>query len=174
MIVIKRKKILILTILLAIAALAIYLAYTEYQNSQTRFYLSESHKHKNAANDYLTQADSYEKDNDYTNAITALDKSTDEVNKALENDQKALDHAIGIYREYVDTDILLLEKIKNLIEYKVYVNRYRTDTLNKGQERVAPEKLTPFIDKLETEIAEYKSQLEQIKSSHPREFSFLK
>lgn len=156
------------------AAVVTYFAYTQYNISTTKELLSESQKHKTAAFDYLNQADSYENNNDYSNALTALEKSSEEINKALEYDKKALNHANGVYQEYADTDIQLLETTIKLIEYKTYACNYKNNSLNPNQEKVAPEKLTPYINNLNGEISQYRDMENQIINAHPSEFDFLK
>jgi hypothetical protein len=156
-----------------VAALAVYVVYTEYNNSKAREYISQSQKHKTTANEYLNQAYNYDSNNDYANALIYYQKSSNEIAAALQSDKDAHPYASGVYLEYIDTDLLLLEKTAKLIEYKAYGANYKNNSLNPTQERVNPTVLEPFITNLNSEIATYQIQLEQIIAAHPNEFKFL-
>ena len=169
----KRNKIIILVLLIIIAAAAVYLVYTEYNNSKAREYISQSQKHKTAANNYLNQAYSYDNSGDYANAIIYYQKSSNEIFAALQSDKDAQPYADGAYNDYLDVDIQLLEKTSKLIEYKTYAANYKNNSLNPTQERVNPTVLEPYITNLNSDIASLKSQLEQIIAAHPNEFKFL-
>lgn len=169
----KQNKIITLILIIIIAAAAIYLAYTEYNNSKAREYISQSQKHKTAANEYLNQAYSYDNNGDYANAMIYYKKSADEISNAVQYDTDAQKYASGVYQEYVDTDMVLLEKTAKLIEYKNYDVNYKNKSLNPGQEIRTSNDLAQFITNLNSEIAGLKSQLEQIIAAHPGEFKFL-
>ena len=169
-----KYKILILLVIILIVGIVGYYTYEEYNVSKTQIYLSASLQQKNTANDYLNQANAYENNNDYTNAIIMLQKSTDEISKALENDNNALSYSNGVYKDYLNNDILLLQTISKLIEYKAYLDHYYKNDLNPSQETVNPSTLNPYITNLENDISKYKDKENQIISANPDKFRFLK
>lgn len=171
-----RRNYKILTIILIILVISIvgYYAYTQYNVSKTQELLSTSQALKiNATNDF-NQAESYQNSGDYSNAITMFQRSNDKITKALYADNQASTYASGVYKEYLNNDILLLQKTAKLLEYKIYANQYRNNSLNPGQEKVNPSMLTPYIDNLTNEVANYKAIEEQIINSNTDAFKFLK
>ncbi len=169
----RNYKAIIIVILLAVTAIAGYYIYTQYNALKTQELLKTSQNLKNSATTYFNQAVGYENAGDYPNAITMYQKSNDEITKALYSDNQALIYASGAYREYLDNDILLLKKTAKLIEYKIYLNHYRNNSLNPGQEKVNPSMLTPYIDNLTQDMIIYKDKENQIVSSNPGTFKFL-
>ncbi|HTX61006.1 MAG TPA: hypothetical protein VMC48_01745 [Methanobacterium sp.] len=150
-----------------------YFAYTQYNISKTQEYLSSSQEIKNNATNYFNQASNYEKSGDYSNAILNYQKCSDEINQALYTDKQALNYANGVYREYLDIDIQLLEKTANLLDYKIYQNQYYNNSLNPGQEKANPALMTPYIANLTSEVASLKDKEAQTKNTHPEAFRFL-
>jgi hypothetical protein len=170
----RNYKILLIVVIALILAGAGYYAYNQYNLSKTQGYLKTSLNHQNAANDYLNQANQFENKNNYAQAIVMQQKGADEITKALENDNDASPYAEGIYQDYLNNDLLLLQATSKLIEYEIYVNHYKTNDLNPGQEKVDPNTLTPYIDGLKTNISSYKDKENQIISANPEKFQFLK
>lgn len=166
-------KILIIIAVIAVAAVGYY-AYTQYNILKTQEYIKTSQELKDNATNYFNQAASYEKSGNYPDAITSYQKSKDTITKALNQNKQALTYATGVYREYLNNDIMLLEKTAKLTEYRIYINQYRNNSLNPGQEEVNPTVLNPYMDDLEKEIANYNATLNQIINSNPEEFKFLK
>ena len=164
----------ILTIIVIFVVLmAGYCAYAQYNISRTQEFLLTSNELKINATSYYNQGENYENSQDYSNAIIMFQESNDKVTKALYADDQASKYAGGIYREYVDNDILLLQKLAKLLEYKIYVNQYKNNSLNPGQEKVNPSVLTPYINNLTTEVANYKETENQIINSNIDAFKFL-
>ena len=164
----------ILTIIVIFVVLmAGYYAYTQYNISRTQEFLLTSNELKTNATSYYNQGENYENSQDYSNAIIMFQESNDKVTKALYADDQASKYACGVYREYVDNDILLLQKLAKLLEYKIYVNQYKNNSLNQGQEKVNPSVLTPYINNLTTEVANYKETENQIINSNIDAFKFL-
>lgn len=170
----RKAKILIIVTIILMVSIAGYFAYEQYKVSKTQSYLKTSADHQKTADNYLSQAYSYQDRNDYANAIIMLQKGADEIKIALLNDNEALPYAGGVYREYLDNDISLLQAMSKLIEYKIYINQYNSNTLNPGQERANPSLMTPYINNLESEITTCKDKEKQIIAAHPNEFQFLK
>ena len=169
----KQYKILIIIVIIIIATIAGYYAYTQYNTLKTQEYIKASQELKNNASSYFNQAESYEKSGDYSNAIIAYQKSDDQITKASNNDNQASKYATVVYKEYLDNDTLLLEKTAKLIEYKIYVNQYYNNSLNTGQEKVNPTVLTPYINNLVNEIANFKAVEDQIINNNSEAFKFL-
>jgi hypothetical protein len=170
---IRKYKILTVVLVLIIAAGAAYYIYGEFKNSQAQGYLKTSKDHQNMANTYFSQAVDYESKNDYTNAISLLQKSSDEVSQAQAADNDAQPYAVGVYRDYLDNDVLLLQAYAKLIEYKIYANRYKNNELNVGQEKVDPTVLAPYIANLTSQLNNYRDIENQIVAAHPEQFKFL-
>ena len=129
--------------------------------------------HKTAANNYSTQASVYENKNDYANAVIMLQKSSDEILKAIEDDNNALSHANSIYEDYINNDILMLQTTSKLLDFKIYLNQEKNNDLNQGQEKVNPVDLYPHINQLKEDISVYKSNENKIISANPEKFKFL-
>lgn len=170
----RNSKILMVVIITLLLAGAGYYTYKEYNLSKTQDYLKTSLNHRNTANDYLSQANEFENKNDYANAIIMQQKGADEIAKALKNDNDASPYAEGIYQDYLDNDLLLLQASAKLIEYEIYVNHYKNNDLNLGQEKVDANVLIPYIDGLKKNITSYKDKETQIISANPEKFQFLK
>ena len=167
-----KSKILIIIAVIVIAAVGYY-AYTEYNTLKTQEYIKTSQELKDNATNYFNQAAGYEKSGDYSKAVTSYQKSKDTIISALNQNNQALTYATGVYREYLNNNILLLEKTAKLTEYKIYINQYHNNSLNPGQEKVNPTVLTPYIYDLEKQIANYKAIENQIVSNNPEDFKFL-
>ena len=170
----KYKIFIIAVITVLIIAAVGYYAYEQYKVSKTQSYLKTSSDHQKAADNYLSQAYTYQNRNDYANAIIMLQKGAYEIKLAIADDNEALPYANGVYGEYLDNDISLLQAMSKLIEYKIYINQYNSNTLNPGQEKANPSLITPYINSLESEIAACKENEKQIIAAHPNEFQFLK
>gem|GEM_PF-1454300 len=168
----QKYKILI-AVIAAVIVLAGYYGYEQYNLSNMQGYLQTSLKYKTAANDYSNQANSYENRNDYAKAITMLQKSSEETSKALESDNYALAHANGIYKDYINNDILLLKTTSKLIDFQIYLDQEKSNDLNPGQEHVTPDDLIPHINQLEDEILVYKTNEDKIIDANPDQFKFL-
>lgn len=168
-----KKSHLILIVILVLAALGGYYAYIQYNTSKTQELIKTSHEIKINATTYFDQAEDYEKNGDYENAISMYQKSDKEVKKALSIDNNALAYAGGVYHEYLDKDVQLLEKTSQLIEYKIYLNQYHNNSLNPGQEKVPPSMLNPYIDKFTADVASLKAEKNQIIKNNPDSFTFL-
>jgi hypothetical protein len=168
----QKYKILIVAIA-AVIVLAGYYGYEQYNLSNMQGYLQTSLNHKTAADNYSNQATSYENKKDYSNAIAMLQKSSEEISKALENDNNALAHADGIYKNYINNDILLLKTTSKLIDFQIYLDQEKTNDLNPGQEHVTPDDLIPRITQLKNEISVYKTNEDRIIDANPDQFKFL-
>ncbi|HEY0196136.1 MAG TPA: hypothetical protein VGC02_01055 [Methanobacterium sp.] len=169
----KSQKILVIIITVAVLATVGYFAYSQFNALKTQEYLKTSQNLKDNATAYFDQAVAYENAGDYENAITTYQKSDGEVRKALNNNSQALASADGVYREYLDNDIKLLEKLAQLIEYKIYLNRVYNNSLNPGQETVPPSMLFPYIDNLTRDVSVLKEEENQIIKNNPDAFTFL-
>ena len=168
------KKSYIILIIILIAAMVIgYFAYTQYNALKTQESIKASQELKDNATTYFDQAVNRENRGDYSGAITMYQKSMDDARRALASDNQALTYASGVYHEYLDNEIRLLEKMIQLIEYKIYLNKVLTNSLNQGQEKVEPSVLTPYIDNLTREVADLKEEADRIIRDHPDEFRFL-
>lgn len=164
----------ILTVILIIAiGLGGYYGYEQYNLSKTQEYLQISLTHKTAANNYLTHASIYENKKDYANAVIMLQKSSDEISKALESDNSALSYANGVYKNYINNDILMLQTTSKLLDFQIYLNQEKNNNLNQGQEKVNPVDLYPHINQLKDDISVYKSNENKIISANPEKFKFL-
>lgn len=170
----KYKIFIIAAIAVLIIAAVGYYAYEQFKVSKTQSYLKTSSDHQKAADNYLSQAYTYQNRNDYVNTIIMLQKGADEIKSAIADDNDALPYANGVYKEYLDNDIPLLQATGKLIEYKIYINQYNSNTLNPGQEKANPSLITPYINNLENEISIYKDKENQLIAAHPNEFQFLK
>ncbi|MGB9979969.1 hypothetical protein [Methanobacterium sp.] len=169
-----KQKYKILTIILVLAiGLSGYYGYEQYNLSKTQEYLQISLNHKTTADNYSAQASAYENKNDYTNATIMLQKSSDKISKALESDNNALAHANGVYKEYITNDILLLQTTSKLINFQIYLDQEKNNSLNPGQEKVNPADLYPHINQLKDDISVYKSNVNKIISANPDKFKFL-
>jgi len=168
------KKSHIILIIILIAAVVIgYFIYTQYDALKTQESIKTSQELKDNATTYFDQAVDLENRGDYSGAITMYQKSIDDARRALASDNQALTYASGVYHEYLDNEIRLLEKMIQLIEYKIYLNKVLTNSLNQGQEKVEPSVLTPYIDNLTREVADLKEEADQIIRDNPNEFRFL-
>lgn len=165
-------KILII-VAVVIAAGVGYYTYTEYNALKTQEIMKSSQGFKDNATSYYDQAADYENNGDYSHAITTYQKSDDEFKRALASDNSALNYAGGVYREYLNKDVQLIEQTSKLIEYKIYLNQYHNNSLNPGQEKVSPSMLKPYIDKFEGEVAALKVEENQIIQNNPDTFKFL-
>ena len=159
--------------MVAVVSIAGFYAYNQYNTLKTQEYLKTSQELKDNATSYFNQAANYENRGDYSNAIISYQKSGEQYKKALNINNQASNYATGVYREYLDNDILLLDKTAKLIEYKIYINQYRNNSLNIGQEKVNPTVLTPYIDNLVKEVANCKATENQIINNNPEAFKFL-
>jgi uncharacterized protein YxeA len=170
-----QRNYIILVVLLVVIVLGGlgYYAFNQYNISKTQEYLKSSENLKNNATIYFDQAAAYEKSGDYSRAIQAYQNSSDKITKALFKDKQALSTASGVYHEYLDVDIQLLEKTAKLLEYKVYQNQYLNNSLNVGQEKVNPSVLIPYINNLNSEIADLKDKQDQIIKNNIAAFEFL-
>jgi len=168
----QKYKISIVVIVIAIA-LTGYYAYEQYNLSNTQEGLQLSLKHETAVNDYLKQADVYENKGDHTNAINMRQKASIEISNALEDDSNTLDHADGVYKEYLNNDTLLLQTTSKLIDFQIYLDHDETHTLNQGQETVTPSQLNPYINQLKNEISVYKDDKDKIIAANRDKFKFL-
>jgi hypothetical protein len=160
-----------------ILAVVGYFVYIGYNNSQaTLGYLKESQTHVNAAENYLNQAYAYENKGDYTNAITMLQKSSEELSKALNNDFNALRRADGVYKDYLKNDVLLIKAELRLTNIKLALDY---DTIgqkpyNHTQEvDIDYNMLSPIIIKANNDIFTYKNKKNEIIASNPNSFKFL-
>lgn len=169
----QKHKILIISVIFVILAVVGYYVYGEYNLSNTQKYLKTSLKHKTAAANYLNQVDTYENKQDYANAAIMRQKSSDEIAYALNDDNNALIYADGIYREYIENDILLLQTTSKLIDFQLYLDRVKNNDLNPGQEKVNPSDLYPHINKLKDEVLVYNDKADEIIASNPDKFKFL-
>ena len=164
----------ILTVILIIViGLGGYYGYEQYNLSKTQEYLQTSLTHKTAANNYSAQASVYENKKDYANAVIMLQKSSDEISKALEADNNALAHTNSIYKDYINNDILMLQTTSKLLDFKIYLNQEKNNDLNQGQEKVNPVDLYPHINQLKEDISVYKSNENKIISANPEKFKFM-
>jgi len=164
----------ILTVILVITiGLGGYCGYEQYNLSKTQEYLQISLTHKTGANNYSSQASVYENKNDYANAVIMLQKSSNEISKALENDNNALAHANSVYKDYINNDILLLQTTSKLLDFQIYLDQEKNNDLNQGQEKVNPADLYPHINQLKEDISIYKSNENKIISANPDKFKFL-
>lgn len=170
----RNYKILLVVVIAIILAGAGYFIYKEYNISKVEFYLNSSLNHQKAANESINLATTFENNNDYSNAIKTLQKSSDEISNALVDDNNAVPLAEGVYSDYLNNDIALLQSASKLIEYKIYVDHYKNNDLNPGQEKVDPNKLYPFMNNLQNDISTHKDKENQIISDNPQEFKFLK
>lgn len=168
-----KKSYKIIIIIITVAAVVGYFTYTQYTTVKIQEFLLASQELKDNATAYFDQAVYYENAGDCENAIVMYRKSDEEISKALNNNNQALAYASGVYREYLDKDILLLEKIAQLIEYKIYANQYNNNSLNPGQEKVNPSVLAPYIDNLTRDVAIIKEEENKITNNNPGEFEFL-
>ncbi len=169
-----KQKYKILTVILIIAiGLGGYYGYEQYNLSKTQEYLQISLNHKTVADNYSTQASIYENKNDYANAVTMFQKSSDEISKALENDNSALNYANGVYKDYITNNILMLQTTSKLLDFQIYLNQEKNNDLNQGQEKVNPVDLYPHINQLKEDISVYKSNENKIISANPEKFKFL-
>lgn len=169
-----KQKYKILTVILIIAiGLGGYYGYEQYNLSKTQEYLQTSLTHKTAANNYSAQASVYENKKDYANTVIMLQKSSDEILKALEADNKALAHTNNIYKDYINNDILMLQTTSKLLDFKIYLNQEKNNDLNQGQEKVNPVDLYPHINQLKEDISVYKSNENKIISANPEKFKFM-
>ena len=163
----------ILTVILIIViGLGGYYGYEQYNLSKTQEYLQTSLTHKTAANNYSAQASVYENKKDYANAVIMLQKSSNEILKALEADNNALAHN-SIYKDYINNDILMLQTTSKLLDFKIYLNQEKNNDLNQGQEKVNPVDLYPHINQLKEDISVYKSNENKIISANPEKFKFM-
>lgn len=169
----KKIYIILLVILLLVVVVGGYYAYTQYNVSKTQEILNSSYGFKNDATAYFKQAEDFESNGDYDNAINMYLKSHAEYRNASKTDKQALNHADGLYREYLDKDVEFLGTVLKLIEYKVYLNMFNNNTLNHGQEKVKPEMLIPYIDGLTRDAATLKKERDRIILENPDAFSFL-
>lgn len=160
-------------IIIAAVLLAGYLGYEQYNLSKTHEYMQASLSHKTAAGNYSSQASIYENKNDYTNAVLMLQKSSEEVATALENDNAALNYANGVYKDYINTDIILLQTTSKLLNFQIYLDQTKNNALNPGQEKVSPSDLYPHINQLKDDISVYKSNENKIISANPDQFKFM-
>ena len=167
------KKSYIILILIIIISLAGYIGYTEYNKLKTQDSIKTSQELKDNATEYFNQAVALENAGDYAGAVDMYQKSSDDVKRALINDNQSIDHASGVYREYLYNEIQVLEKMGQLLEYKIYLNNVLNNSLNQGQEKVEPGVLTPYIDKLTREVADLKEESERIVRDNPGDFTFL-
>ncbi len=164
----------ILTVILIIViGLGGYYGYEQYNLSKTQEYLQTSLTHKTAANNYSAQASVYENKNDYANAVIMLQKSSNEILKALEADNNALAHTNSIYKDYINNDILMLQTTSKLLDFEIYLNQEKNNDLNQGQEKVNPVDLYPHINQLKEDISVYKSNENKIISANPEKFKFM-
>jgi uncharacterized protein YxeA len=166
-------KILIILLVVIVLGGVGYYVFNQYNIFKTQEYLTASENYKKNATNYLNQADSYEKTGDYSNAIQAYQNSNDKITQALFDDKQALSTASGVYSEYLDVDIQLLEKTAKLLEYKIYQNQYLNNSLNQGQEQVSPSVLIPYINNLNLEIADLRIKEDQIIKNNTEAFEFL-
>ncbi len=163
----------LIAVMVVVISLAGYYGYQQYNLSNMQGYLQTSLTHKNAANDYLNKASAYENKNDYTNAILMYQKGSNEISKALKNDNNALVLSNDVYKNYIGNDILLLQTTSKLIEFQIYLNHEKNNDLNPGQERVNPTNLAPHINQLKNEISVYKDNENKIIAANPDKFKFL-
>ena len=164
----------ILTVVIVIViALAGYYGYEQYNLSNTQGYLQTSLTHKTTANDYSNQANVYENKNDYANAVIMRQKSSNEIFKALESDNNALVHANGVYKDYINNDILLLQTTSKLLDFQIYLDQEKNNDLNQGQEKVKPADLYPHINQLKDDISVYTNNENEIISANPDKFKFV-
>ena len=172
--VILSRKYKILTIILFIAIILTgYYGYEQYNFSNTQKYLKTSLNHKIAADNYSSQASAYENKNDYANAVIMLQKSSEEISKALKIDNNALPHANGIYSDYINNDILLLQTTSKLLDFQIYLNQMKNNDLNPGQEKANPADLYPHINQLKEDISTYKNNANKIISANADKFKFM-
>ncbi len=150
-----------------------YYGYGQYNLSKTQEYLQTSITHKTAANNYSAQASIYENKNDYANAVKMFQKSSDEISKAIKSDNDALTHASGVYTEYINNDIPMLQTTSKLLDFQIYLNQVKNNDLNIGQEKVNPSDLYPHINQLKDDISVYKINENKIISANPEKFKFL-
>ena len=160
-------------ILIIVIGLGGYYGYEQYNLSKTQEYIQTSLTHKTAANNYSAQASVYENKKDYANAVIMLQKSSDEILKALEADNNALAHTNSIYKDYINNDILMLQTTSKLLDFKIYLNQEKNNDLNQGQEKVNPVDLYPHINQLKEDISVYKSNENKIISANPEKFKFM-
>ena len=164
----------ILTIVIVIViALTGYYGYEQYNLSKTQEYLQASLNHKSAAENYSNLAGAYEDKKDYANAVIMLQKSSDEVSKALKSDDNALNHASGVYKDYINNDIILLQTTSKLLDFQIYLDQEINNNLNPGQEKASPADLYPHINQLKDDISVYKSNEDKIISANADKFKFL-
>ena len=164
----------ILTVILIIViGLGGYYGYEQYNLSKTQEYLQTSLTHKTAANNYSAQASVYENKKDYANAVIMLQKSSNEILKALEADNNALTHTNSINEDYINNDILMLQTTSKLLDFEIYLNQEKNNDLNQGQEKVNPVDLYPHINQLKEDISVYKSNENKIISANPEKFKFM-
>lgn len=150
-----------------------YYAYEQYSLSKTQEYLQLSTNHQTTANNYSNQANTYENKKDYANAVMMWQKSSDEVLNAIESDNNALVYANGVYKDYINNDILLLQTTSKLIDFQIYLDQEKNNELNPGQEKVSPADLYPHINQLKEDISVYKSNENKIISANPDKFKFM-
>lgn len=164
----------ILTVVIVVViALAGYYGYEQYNLSNTQKYIQTSLNYKTTANNYSSQADAYENKNDYANATIMRQKSSYEILKAIESDNNALAHADGVYKDYINNDILMLQTTSKLLDFQIYLDQLKNNDLNQGQEKVNPSDLYPHINQLEEDISGYKGNENKIISANPDKFKFL-
>lgn len=168
----KLFKILVIIVVVVIAG-AGYYTYTEYNSLKAQQLIKSSQNIKNNATGYFDQASNFESEGNYTNAISMYQKSDDGVKNALSNDNNALTYANGVYREYLDKDIPLLQNTSLLIEYRIYRIQYDTNTLNPGQEKAPPNLINPYIDQFTGDVSSLKAAEDRIVRNNPDAFKFL-
>lgn len=166
-----RKSYIILILIIIISTG--YFGYAEYNKLKTQDTIKNSQELKYNATEYFNQAVALENAGDYAGARDMYQESSDKVKKAITSDNESLSHASGVYREYLDNEIQLLEKMGQLLEYKIYLNNVLNNSLNPGQEKVEPGVLAPYIDKLSSEVTDLKEESERIIRDNPGDFDFL-
>ena len=144
-----------------------------YNLSKTQYYLKMSSKHKLDANYYLNQADAYENQKDYANAIIMRQKSSDEISKALESDNNASYYANGVHEEYINKDVILLQTTLKLLEVEIYSDREQNHELKPGQEDTGLNALNPYINELKGTVSTYKNEENEIIAKNPDKFKFI-
>ncbi len=172
----RKRKILVIALALLILAVAGYFVYAGYSSTKTtQGYLKESQTHATAAENYLNQAYAYENKSDYTNAIAMLQKSSEELSRALNNDFNALRSADAVYKNYLENDIILLKAELRLANLKLGLDYYISGEIpyTHPPEVIDYNLLYADITKAENDIPTYKNKKNEIIASNPDKFKFL-
>lgn len=159
---------LILVVIIFTTGFLGYIDYTVYTEKQMQTYMIQAMKHNNTALSLNTTYSNYVKNSDYDNAIKTINTMVIEYQLAIDNDNNAMKHASGVYKDYLTYDIMRLNNNIKLANTQLQALNYA-----KNNDLSGVLSLVDSIKQLSEKALDYRNKEDEILTANPDKFKFL-